>query len=310
MSLSTVSSRERVTQAIGFHETDQVPTGEIAITEGIVRTLLGISQVGFAERAECATRLGIDAVCVPPEWPITSSGLPSPSAVGWADVEKWATQTHRYVFAMLNGAFNWGMNLMGFEAFLAASLKRSRNLIDLIREVEDLNISLADCAVSAGANGILIADDIAYQRGTTVSPQVLRDLFFPSLARQVRKIAVLGAPVFFHSDGNLNGVIEDLVDIGFHGLQGLEAAAGMDLDRVKASYGEKVCLWGNLDPEDLFLPRPPEELNRKTAEIVSAAAPGGGFIFGTSSGLVDGMRMENIEAVYRAVRFRESESKE
>ncbi len=153
----------------------------------------------------------------------------------------------------------------------------------------------------AGADGILIADDIAYRQSTTVSPTLLRELFFPSLARQVNGIAPLEVPVFFHSDGNLNGVIDDLVAIGFQGLQGIESAAGMDLARLKAAYGERVCLWGNLDPGDLFMDRNAEDLQKSVQDIIEGATGGGGFIFGTSSGLVGGMRPENINVVYQAV---------
>ncbi len=96
--------------------------------------------------------------------------------------------------------------------------------------------------------------------------------------------------------------MDDLVEVGFQGLQCLEPEAGMDLARLKAAYGERICLWGNLDPGDLFLERDSEELQRRVQDMIEVAAPGGGFIFGTSSGLVDGMRPENIEAVYRAVR--------
>jgi len=299
-----MNSRKRVALAIGFHETDRVPIGEIAITDGVVKTCLGISRVGFEERVEFLERLGIDAICIVPDWPKQLSGLPDPVDLRWTDLVKWAAQTDRYVFTILNGVFSWVVKLQGFEAFLKQSYKKSRVLIDLIQRVETLNISLANYAVDKGTNGILIADDIAYNKGTTVGPKILRDIFFPSLARQLKKIIPLKVPVFFHSDGNLNSIIEDLVDIGFHGLQCLESAAGMDLSHIKAVYGKKICLWGNLDPNDLFLPRNEEELNKKITEIIDGAASGGGFIFGTSSGLVDGMRAENIEAVYRAVRFK------
>jgi uroporphyrinogen decarboxylase len=202
---------------------------------------------------------------------------------------------------MVDGIFGWGIRLMGFERFLVESARASQELSDLADKIEGLNISLANQAVDAGADGILIADDIAYNQGTTVSPETLRAFFFPSLERQVREIASLGVPVFFHSDGNLNAVMDDLVKTGVHGVQCLEPQAGMDLGFLKTRYGDRICLWGNLDPEDLFLKRDPLNLRRTITRIVQTGSPGGGFIFGTTSGLVDGMRWENLEMAYRAV---------
>jgi len=297
-----MDSRERVSLAIAHYDADRIPIGEITIADGLIREFLGVDRIAFAERREFVNRLGIDALCEPPQWPVPLLHLPDPADTQWKDLGVWATHTDRFAFAMLDGLFGWGTRLMGFERFLTASLKRSRELIDLMHAVERLNIALANRAVAAGADGILIADDIAYRQGTTMSPKALRDFFFPSLERQLIGMAPLKIPVFFHSDGNLNAVMDDLVEIGFQGLQCLEPEAGMDLARLKAAYGERICLWGNLDPRDLFLERDSEELEKRVRDMIEVAAPGGGFIFGTSSGLVDGMRPGNIEGVYRAVR--------
>jgi uroporphyrinogen decarboxylase len=297
-----LNARERVILAINHHETDRIPTGEITMTDGIIAAFLKVKRVRFLDRVEFVTRLGIDAVCESPEWSTPLSHVPKPAEGRWKGLGAWATQADRFVFAMLDGAFGWGTRLLGFERFLTASLKRSEELIDLVRGVEMLNICLAEQALDKGANGILIADDIAYKESTTISPKHLRDLFFPFLERQLKGMACLEIPVFFHSDGNFNAVMDDLVGIGFQGFQSLESEAGMDLGHLKATYGKRVCLWGNLDPAELFLERKPEELEEAVRHIIDVAAPGGGFIFGTSSGLVDGMRPENIETVYRTIR--------
>ncbi len=299
-----MNSRKRVSLAIEHREADRIPTGEIAIADEVVQVFLDVDQVAFSEHMEFTSRLGIDAVCESPEWPIPPSRLPKAREARWKDLGSWATRTDRFVFVLIDGAFGWGMKLVGFERFLSALVKRSQEIIDLIDEAERLNTGLARRAADLGANGVLIADDIAYRRGTIFSPDLLRERFFPSLARQIRGIARSKMPVFFHSDGNLNAILDDIVELGFQGLHCLESGAGMDLADLKARYGERICLWGNLDPKDLFLDQKPEDLEKIVTRSLELAAPGGGFIFGTSSGLVKGMRSQNIDAVYRAVHSR------
>lgn len=301
MGVCSLDARERVALAIAHRETDRIPTGEITIADEIIGTLLGLDGVTFPDRVEFVNHLGIDAVCESPEWPTATSRLPDPADASWNSIGAWATGTDRFVFAMLEGVFGWGTRLMGFNGFLTACLKGSKQLLDLIQGVERLNTDLAKRAAEAGANGILIADDIAHNQGTTVNPRALREFFFPSLRRQLDGIACSKIPVFFHSDGNLNAVIDDLVEIGFQGLQCIESGAGMDLAHLKGTYGKRLCLWGSFDPRDLFLERNAEELERRVRHIIDVAAPGGGFIFGTSSGLVGGMRPENLAVVYRVV---------
>ena len=296
-----MTARQRVSLAINHIETDRVATGEITIADKVIGAFLHADHVTFSERAAFVNRLGIDAVCESPQWTGPLSRLPDPEEARWADLSAWATQTDRFVFAMLDGIFGWCVRLMGFERFLLISVKRSQELSDLLDKVERLNISLARQAADAGANGILIADDIAYTQGTTVSPEALRAFFFPSLERQIQGIASLKIPVFFHSDGNLNAVMDDLVATGVLGVQCLESQAGMDLGVLKTQYGDRICLWGNLDPQDLFLKKDPQDLRRTVKQIIHTGAPGGGFIFGTTSGLVDGMRRENLETAYQTV---------
>jgi len=297
----SMDSRKRVFLAIRHRELDRIPTGEITTADEVVQGFLEVDQVAFPERLEFTSRLGIDAVCESPEWPIPSSCLPKAIDARWKDLGSWATRSDRFVFVILDGVFGWGMRLMGFETFLNASVRRTKELLDLVDRVERLNVSLARQAADGGANGVLIADDIAYRQGTIVDPDLLREILFPSLARQIRGMASIKMPVFFHSDGNLNAVLDDIVELGFQGLHCLEAAAGMDLARIKANYGERVCLWGNLDAKHLFLDQKTEDLEKIVKNSLEVAAPYDGFIFGTSSGLVRGMRPQNIEAVYRAV---------
>ncbi|KLU60734.1 uroporphyrinogen decarboxylase [Peptococcaceae bacterium CEB3] len=295
-----MNARERVALAIGHRVPDRVPRGELCIDDALVQAFLRCDAVGFVERWEFARRLGLDIICLSPVYPLetTSGGLPAAAEVAWPDLERWVRESDLFVFVMLDGAFGWGARLCGYEGFFRAVARELPEFTDLIRAVERFNLELAQRAVEAGAMGVLIADDIAYRRGPVINPAVLRRYFMPTLARQAAGVADLGKPVFFHSDGNLDELLADIVKAGFHGLQCLEAAAGMDIGQIKRQYGDLLCLWGNLDPEELILPRSRSELRNEVQALIDVASPGGGFIFGTSSGLFKEMRVENLQAVY------------
>ena len=74
----------------------------------------------------------------------------------------------------------------------------------------------------------------------------------------------LGLYVIKHTDGNLWPIIDEIVDSGIDCLDPIDPQAGMDLGEVKAKYGHRVALKGNVDcaqtmtfgtPEDVS-PRP------------------------------------------------------
>ncbi|HRT82560.1 MAG TPA: anaerobic ribonucleoside-triphosphate reductase, partial [Oscillospiraceae bacterium] len=66
----------------------------------------------------------------------------------------------------------------------------------------------------AGAGGIMVGDDIAYNKGTYASPRDLRELLFPLLASQAEAIKRAGALPMFHSDGDLRAVFPDIIQAG------------------------------------------------------------------------------------------------
>lgn len=291
-----MNSKKRVESAIKHEATDRTPRGEILIDDEVVKSVLGYPEVVFDHRWEFVRRLQLDIICLSPEFTAAAgNSLPPVNGVKWADLKEWAQKTDRFIFIMVDGAFGWGTRLLGFEKFFGLLARESGDLTDFFHRVEEFNIMLAEQALAGGAMGVLIADDIAYSRGLMVHPAFLKKHYFPSLARQV---AAMKAPVFFHSDGNMNQVLDDVVTAGFSGLQCIESAAGMDIGSIKQRYGRRLCLWGNLDPDELLQPRSRHQLKDKVDSIVSAASGDGGLIFGTSSGLFKGIRPENLLMVY------------
>jgi uroporphyrinogen decarboxylase len=298
-----MNSKERVLAAIGHKGADRIPRGEIVVDDSVVRSFLGCEEVGFDEQLRFVSTLGLDLVCLTPSpaRPSPDGVPPGPEGAKWRHIEQWASRADRFIFILLDGAFDWGMKLLGFRKFLISLMREGSDLTDIIKDVEALNTKLARRALDLGAMGILLADDIAYHKGLLANPRVLRRSILPSLARQTEAFSKMGLPVFFHSDGNINEILPDLTGIGLAGLQCLEFAAGMDLPSVSRQYGRDLCLWGNLDPRHLTDPHTPEEIAEAVNAILAVAGTQGGFIFGTSSGLFKGMRPENLAAVYTAL---------
>jgi uroporphyrinogen decarboxylase len=155
--------------------------------------------------------------------------------------------------------------------------------------------------VAAGAHGIIIADDIAYQRSTYISPDFGRRYLLPLWRKQAVAVKAHDIPVFFHSDGNLNAFLPLIVEAGFDGLQCIEANAGMDIDHIRRTYGSHLCLMGNIDPSLLCGPDHPEpcdedcrRLDRAVADLIAGFDDRGGLILGTASGLHAGMSPDRV----------------
>lgn len=297
-------SRTLVRRTIKRQAADRVPLGELWLDDAVVSAITGGGRVGFEQRRQAADRLGLDLICLAADYgPRNSPGaLPAADTVGLDDIQVWSGKTALFVFIMLDGGFQWGIKKWGFQQFLTMVMRQSTDVADLLQDVERLNRRLIRRAADLGADGVVLADDIAYQSGLLLPPDQIRTLFLPSLVRQAEICHTAGLPVFFHSDGNLGAVLGDIACSGFDGLQGIESAAGMDLAAIKADFGRQLCFWGNLDPAILIEAPRFEMITRHVEALVASGARDGGLIFGTSSGLFKGMQPRSIDWAYQCAR--------
>ncbi|MGI9952281.1 uroporphyrinogen decarboxylase family protein [Moorellaceae bacterium AZ2] len=291
---------ERVYRAINHQEADRVPKGEWQLDPVLVARILGKEGSGTWED-EVAVRelLGMDLVGLAPQGLRADRALPA-HRLGYSTFERWRRQTDFFIFALVDGPFQGTAGRMDFVEFLLRLSSREEQVKQLAWEEARFGLETAWHCLRAGAHAVIIADDIAYTRGTYVAPGLLREIFLPLWRWQVENLKAEGSPVFFHSDGNITSLLPDLVDAGFTGLHSLEPSAGMDMARIKQEYGARLCLMGNFDL-DLLARAEEEEIAAEVQRIMLAAAPGGGFIFSTSSGCLGGdLPVEKVVAMYRA----------
>lgn len=290
--------RTRIKAAISHLPVDDIPCAELVIEDELVQEMCGVAVVQFSHRLEFVRNMGLDAICLHPKY---FERMPASKNIIFEDVHSWV-KTDLFTFAVIDGPVSWGIKLYGFEELMfMLSSPCHMEFKQLMLEVEKTNMELMESLAGNGANGIVVADDIAFNQGLFVRPDILRQTVFASLTRQVDYAKRLNLPIFFHSDGNLMLVIEDLVTIGFDGLQCIDTLAGMELATLKQRYSNKLCLWGNLDPRELIESRNINELEQSVISIINDTK-GSGLIFGTSSGLFNKMRLESIKAIYEIVK--------
>ncbi|UMZ72784.1 uroporphyrinogen decarboxylase family protein [Natranaerofaba carboxydovora] len=284
-------SKDRVINRIDGNGSDKIPTGELLIDEEVIKSYLKYDKVTFDEKKEFVNELDLDIITINPDI--------KEDSIDWKDLEKWAGNDI-FKFVLLDGLFGWGVDEMGFEAFMIALMKQSKEFEDLKGKVRESFGKVAENIEGRGADGIIIADDIAYNKGVIVRPSLLREYYFPWLAEIVEIFKELGFYVFFHSDGYLKDVIDDLIGTGIDGMQCIERAAGMDVDSLIENYGEKLCFWGNVDISELMKPLNEEKLTDLIRSYVPQKA-NARYIFGTSSGLVMGVDSDNLK-IYKKIK--------
>ena len=275
---------ERVMRAVQGLPVDRVPLGELVVEPEFCLKAMERKTFSFKTARDFWERFALDLVVLP--WADTNDAC---------SIARWRKETDCFVFALIDGGFSRALSAMGFHAFMEGTLKDPGRVNALIEGFFQESLVKLEGCVEAGAHGIMIGDDLAYQKATFISPVSLRKLYFPCLSKFVSQAKEKGPVVFFHSDGNLNAVMSDLLDAGIDGLQSLEPGAGMDLGRIKQMYGDRICLMGNMDLAYLQPGEPDSRLQEMVSRIMEAGKPRGRFIFGTCSGLHEHLPVEKVE---------------
>ncbi|HSB07448.1 MAG TPA: uroporphyrinogen decarboxylase family protein, partial [Thermodesulfobacteriota bacterium] len=77
--------------------------------------------------------------------------------------------------------------------------------------------------------------------------------------------------------------------------------SAMDIKQVKAQYGGRICLLGNIDLDYTLTLGTPEEVDKEVKERIAVAGQGGGYIITSANSLPDYCKTENVWAMSRAI---------
>lgn len=81
------------------------------------------------------------------------------------------------------------------------------------------------------------------------------------------------------------------------------SAAGMDGKELKEKWGDKFVFWGaGVDTQQTLPFGTPEEVYNEVKERLQLFAKGGGFVFNTVHNIQAPTRIENLMAMFEAIR--------
>lgn len=333
-----MNSTERVRAALTGVMPDRVPQVEMLVDPKVAAALVP----GAADMAEAMDQLDLDCVpcsaAFPPvsqngeyftdEWGVTykrSEHVLShplrPALAGPDDLRQWTPpdpdaphrldalrrnverfKGKRAIFFHHRAAFMHSVYLLGMDRLLECFYTAPEFVHDLMDRVVAVNERVIRNAIRLGAEVICIADDYASNYAPMFSPAHFREFVLPRLQRVVDAVHDEGALAIKHSDGNLWPILSDIVDTGVDGLNPIEPVAGMDLGEVKAAFGDRVCLVGNIDCGELLCHGTPEQVEVAVQEAIAVAAPGGRYMLSCSNSIHAGVNPDNFLAMLRAGR--------
>ncbi len=148
-----------------------------------------------------------------------------------------------------------------------------------------------------GFDAIIVGDDYGFNTGPFMSPEMFRRVYFPALQHLCEAAHQHGMYLICHSCGNLRLLLPLLIEAGIDVYQAIQPEE--DIVSLKRDFGKDLCLWGGVSSHDLVT-GDPETVRRQVHHAISACAPGGGFILGSSHSIGVRTPLPNIIAFLEA----------
>ncbi|MDP3063737.1 MAG: uroporphyrinogen decarboxylase family protein [Chloroflexota bacterium] len=203
----------------------------------------------------------------------------------------------KFIAYLTRSDFMFAADLHGITNLLTDFVDNPRLAHKVTQIVSDYYCELVRAAIKAGADGVVLADDWAFNTAPMMSPKHFQQFVLPYFKRAVDIVHDAGGYAIKHSDGNIWPILEMTVNTGVDAINPIQPDAGMDIGEVKQKYGQRVCLIGNINCGYTLSEAPIEQVVRETKEAIRKAGPGGGFVMMSSNSLHSSVNPKNYRAM-------------
>jgi uroporphyrinogen decarboxylase len=286
--MTVLTPKERVSATLCHQQTDRFPRGELLVEEAFLDRLYPEkSGIPYSEKLRTfIEEMDIDVVTLTLDAETCDAGL--------KELDKWANETTRFIMALVDGLFWRQEDPLTFEEFLTGLIRGEDDVCELIRQKKKRCRRLIQRCLERGAHGVIIGDDLAYNKGPFLSPDDLAKWIFPGLREMVEIIKNGSGVAFLHSCGNLMGFVDQILAAGFDGVHGLALSAGNDPLSLKQMTQKRLALMGVFEVDRLG----PQDIDAMKEEILGPLTEGGGYILGSSEGLSIYTPIDSFRALY------------
>jgi uroporphyrinogen decarboxylase len=190
--------------------------------------------------------------------------------------------------------------LRGFETFLLDMALDPMFAEDLLERITEIQLVLIRRFLEMGMDGGYFGDDYGAQDNMLFSPTMWRQMIKPRLARMFAPFREAGLPVIMHSDGQISGILPDLVEIGLTAYNPVQPEVA-DHAWLRSSFGDRLAYYGGVSTQTVLPHGTPQDVRRAVSDCVANLAPANtGLLIAPSHRMMSDISLENVEALLEA----------
>ncbi len=193
------------------------------------------------------------------------------------------------------------MQLVGFEGLCLMMADDAELVEKIFADVGSRLVEYYRVAAKHPAVGALISnDDWGFSGQTMLSPTDMRRYVFPWHRRIVQVIHDAGKPVILHSCGNLEEVMDDIIDDMKYDAKHSYEDKICPVEEAYERWGSRIAIVGGIDL-DFICRSEPEQITARAQAMLDRTADRGGYGLGSGNSIPYYVPDENYFALIEPV---------
>ncbi|MCJ7736833.1 MAG: hypothetical protein MUQ10_05890 [Anaerolineae bacterium] len=239
-----------------------------------------------------------------PEPSLKNFRFPEPPAdEAYSHYERFVTENQdHFILAHEGHLFEAAWALRGIESFLMDLVLHPAFVEDLLDGITEYYLGMIEQSLEYDVDAFAFGDDLGSQNlGLMMGPVLWRKLFKPRMERLFAKVKDAGKAVYLHSDGQVDAIFPDLIEIGLDIYNPFQPEI-RDVYQVKRMYGDRLCFFGGVGIQALLPRATADEVRAEVQRMLDELGAGGGFILGPSHAVMADAPVENLVALIETVK--------
>jgi uroporphyrinogen decarboxylase len=170
--------------------------------------------------------------------------------------------------------FETAWRLRGLARFLLDLQENTRLAHSLLDRLADLCRHNALLLANAGVDILVLDDDVGMPETMILGPKMWRTFLRPRMASIIESARAIRPDlrVLYHSDGVIEPIIDDLIEIGVDALNPIQPDR-MDPQAIGRRYGSRLTLWGTVGAHTTFAHATPDQIRAEVRHRIKTMGP-------------------------------------
>lgn len=167
--------------------------------------------------------------------------------------------------------------LLGTEQLLKATVKHPEKLDILLDKITNYEKEHTQAITDSGCEGVRFTDDWGMQHQLFIPPPKWREFIKPRLASLYNIVKEEGRFVFQHSDGCIEPIIPDLIEIGCDVLDPIQPQSN-NIFQIKDEFCNRLSFMGGIDTQTYLSFSSEQKIKKSVTQVLEKMSQGAGYI--------------------------------